>query len=309
MRRVFFLLALVILAAGLIWRKSVAFYLHFVPYYLAGPAPKADCGEGRGLRYCVHEPPPGSREDPEAVLYFLHYAGGSEKTWSEIPVSRVFYAEFKRRGLAAPRVVTVSYGPYWNLFDKPGPKSPALYPAFVGEAMPWLEARLGGPKRRYLWGMSQGGLNASLLVLKSPGLWSGAVFSCPGWYTVSVFAGEEEVAEFVRRTGAKRETAQWGMGLIRDRVAGPEEWAREDPLARAASARDLPPVLIDCTDEDGFGFFEGAARMAETLRRRGQEVSFLREKGRHCQLDARRAAGFLAELLERPKARASARRS
>ena len=283
-------------AAALSGCASARFYLHFAPYYLAGGGPKAECAEGPGFRYCSHRAPRGVAEDPDAVLYFLHYAGGSERSWSKIPIARVYYAEFKRRGLPAPRVVTVSYGPYWMLFDKPGPKSPGRFGPFVEDAMPFIEGRLGRPRRRYVWGMSQGGLNGAELVLKRPDLWSGAVLSCPAIFTISVFAAPARIDEFIGRTGAVRSTAVWGMSLISDRVEGPEEWGREDPLARARTSSGLPPVYIDCTAADEFGFFEGARRLAGSLRERGQHVTFVEETGKHCQLDARAAAGFLADL-------------
>jgi pimeloyl-ACP methyl ester carboxylesterase len=212
-------------------------------------------------------------------------------------MSRVYYAEFKRRSLPAPRVATVSYGPYWNLFDKPGPKSSALFPEFVEKAMPFIESRLGGGlPRRYLWGMSQGGYNGSLLLLKRPELWSGAVFSCPGWYTISVFAGPKEMADYISRTQANRTLAEGGMRTIRECLAGPEEWTREDPLIRAALAWNLPPVYVDSTSEDDYGFHEGAQRFVEILRGRGQRVFFRSGPGAHCELDARGAASFLASL-------------
>ena len=281
------------------YRSYIPFYFHFVPYFFAGPAPKAQCSSGPGFKYCLYGAPQGVAQDTESVLYFLHYAGGSEKSWLFNPISRVYYAEFKRRGLPAPKVVAISYGPYWHLFDKAGPISPGLFANFVDKAMPEIEAKLGGPKRRYLWGMSQGGFNASLLVLKQPDLWSGAVFSCPAWYTISVFSSPQETADFISRTHADPYLVEGGIKIIRERVAGAEEWLRENPLARAALARDLPPVYVDCTTEDDYGFYEGAQRFVETLRSRHQDVVFRKESGGHCELDAREASSFLAGLVAR----------
>jgi pimeloyl-ACP methyl ester carboxylesterase len=176
-----------------------------------------------------------------------------------------------------------------------------LFPAFVERAMPFLESKLPAPpKRRYLWGMSQGGLNASELLLRKPELWAAAAFSCPAWYTIGVFSSSQAVAGYTSRNRADRGTVDWGLGLIRDRVAGAEEWEREDPLARALAPAALPPVYIDCTRGDQFGFFEGATLMAERLRKAGRRVTFREEKGRHCQLDARAVAAFLAEAAQRP---------
>ena len=297
MKRATLVLAIASAAAVLSGCASVNFYAHYIPYYLSGPGPSGECGEGPDFKYCLYSAPKGVQDDPDSVLYFLHYADGSERSWGKIPIARVYYSEFRSRGLPAPRVATVSYGPYWTLFDKPGPKSPARFAPFTEKVMPFIEEKLGRPKRRYVWGMSQGGNNAALLVLKRKDLWSGAVFSCPAFYTFPIFGGPKVFADYVARTHANAETAAWGRGLVADRIAGPEEWAKEDPLARAAEASGLPPIYINCTKEDAFGFFEGASRMAQILRERGQSVVFKEESGAHCQLDARSISGFLADLI------------
>jgi pimeloyl-ACP methyl ester carboxylesterase len=270
---------------------SVPFYAHHASYLFDGPAPKARCGAGPGFRYCLHEGPHGESSD---LLYFLHYANGSERSWSKLPLARTYYAAFKKAGQPPPRVVTVSYGTHWNLLDKGGTLAGGgMFEHFVSTAMPWLEAKTGAPPRRYLWGMSQGGLNGALLLFKAPQLWSGAVFSCPAWYTVSVYAGETEIDAFVRRTGSEPEIARSGIAMIRDRSAGPEEWAREDPLARAAAFKGaLPPVFIDCTAEDEYGFFEGAQKMSELL-----HTELHIESGEHCRIDARAAVRFLVTTI------------
>jgi pimeloyl-ACP methyl ester carboxylesterase len=277
---------------------GAGFYLHHGKYLLAGAKPAVNCGEGPGFKYCLHEGPHGDGRD---ALYFLHYANGSELSWSKIPLARAYYAEFHKRGLPAPRVVSVSYGTHWNLLDKGG-RLPGggLFDHFVSTAMPFLEARLGKPGRRFIWGMSQGSLNGALLVLKRPELWSGAVFSCPAWFTIPVHADDKTVAEFVARTRADPKVARSGLDFIRERTAGPEEWAREEPLARAAAASRLPPLSVDCTTGDEYGFFEGARRFSEILKARGEPVTFRAERGSHCQLDARAASAFLADISARP---------
>ena len=86
------------------------------------------------------------------------------------------------------------------------------------------------------------------------------------------------------------------MILVLERVASAEDWAKEDPLARVSSAPRLPPIYIDCTREDPFGFFEGAQGFAERLKQGGQSVVFHEETGPHCEIDADEAGAFLAKL-------------
>src|SRR5204863_418843 len=100
------------------------------------PAP-ALCGDGPGFSYCVFDPPSGIPRSPDAVLYFLHYGSGDEKSWGRIPFSRVFYAEFKKRGLKAPKVFSLSFGGYWSLFDKGGGRlASPVASDFLDHAMP-----------------------------------------------------------------------------------------------------------------------------------------------------------------------------
>src|SRR5688572_23754534 len=94
------------------------------------------------------------------------------------------------------------------------------------------------------------------------------------------------------------------MDLVRERVAGPEAWARENPLERARQARELPPVYIAASPGDELGFYEGARVLETRLKEAGQPVVFHEETGGHCAVDIRAAAVFLAEAVQRPEARA-----
>ena len=81
MNRVIFLLAAAASLAGC----SAGFYAHHASYVFAGSPPKAQCGQGPGFKYCFHAGPRGDARD---IVYFLHYANGSEKSWSKIPMAR-----------------------------------------------------------------------------------------------------------------------------------------------------------------------------------------------------------------------------
>lgn len=280
--------------------SQLAFYLHFGLYFFAGPSPLVESGAAAGARWRIHQPPRGVSVDASSVLYFLHYAEGDEASWTKTGLARVFYAEFKRRSLPAPRVVSVSYGPFWNLLDRPGPvEGGGKYAHFTKTVMPELERKLGGGiRRRALWGMSQGGFNGALLLLKNPAAWAGAVLSCPALYTISVFESGAALDEYVARTKADRATAIWGLEIFNTRVQSPAEWAREDPLTRSKRPPRLPPLLVQATTGDAFGFHEGAERFAGALKAAGAPVLFESGGGRHCQIDGKRAAAFLADLAE-----------
>lgn len=272
-------------------------FLHFLSFLTAGPRPKAKCGEREGMRYCIHRAPLRAKEDETSVLYFLHYAGGSQHSWEELPLSRVYYSYFRRRYLPAPRVVTVSYGPYWTLIDRPEGASETLFERFIEQDMPFLEEKLGGPRRRFVWGMSQGGLNAASLLLKRPELFSGGVLSCPAFYSVSIYADEEELRRYTERTNADFEgSVMWGVRRLRRHIGGPEVWAREDPLFLVRDAERAPPMLIQANRRDEFGFFEGAEQFYLALRRNNHTVDFKPSSGGHCVVGIGEAVRYLRWL-------------
>ncbi|MFH2204626.1 MAG: alpha/beta hydrolase-fold protein [Elusimicrobiota bacterium] len=272
-------------------------WMHFVSHITSGPQPIAECGGADGMRYCLHTAPREAEEDPTSVLYFLHYAGGSEMSWREIPLSRFYYSYFRRRGLPAPKVVSISYGPDWVLLEEPGEKFPALFNRFIERDMPLVEAKIGEVQRRYIWGMSQGGLNAAELVLKRPELFDGAVLSCPAFYSVSIYAADEELRRYTRRTHADHEgSVMWGIRRLRPHVGGPQAWAREDPLALARENRRVPPLLIQANRRDEFGFYEGAGIFYRELRWRNQPVTFKPHRGGHCVIGIRQAVRFIRRL-------------
>lgn len=271
-------------------------FFHYASYLSAGPAPEADCRQTEVIRYCFHKPPKGTIEDPDAVLYFLHPADGSEKDWVKYPISRVYYQRFRKRDVPAPQVVTLSYGPYWTLMNEPGEKQPALFETFVSSWMALIEEETGAPRRRYIWGMSQGGLNAAELILKRPDLFAGAVISCPAFYSFPLYSKDDVIKRYIKRTGADAGSVNWGLAILRPRVGGPEAWAEEDPLALAAKARRIPPTLIQANTGDDYGFYEGASRFYDALHDSDLPVTFASSPGAHCVVDAPQAVDFLIAL-------------
>lgn len=277
---------------------ALTFYAHFVPFFFAGPPPDYQCGDGPGFRYCVYDPPYGVIEDPDSVVYFLHYGSGDEKSWRRVPISRVFYAEYRRRGLLAPKVISLSYGPYWRFVASVGGKTPSpMVSDFFNDALPWLDSKFGVPKRRFLWGMSQGGLSAATILLSKPELWSAVVLTCPALYSIDLFSAKEKVAVFAQANGLSLGKVEWGMALINNRVRSAEDWKREDPLlwASRASLKKFPPLYVEANRSDDFGFNFGARAFAAALSRAGRAADYREIPGGHCEVDAWAESRFLAD--------------
>ncbi len=253
----------------------------FVGYQFAGAAPSTVCHDDGAARWCVHEPPAAAQDG--ALVYFLHYATGDERSWNRLGLSRAFYAEYRRVGKPAPRVVTVSYGPHWLVTRTPGLRQTVSVEEFAALRRR-IEATLGPVTRRYAWGMSMGGYNAAVLALDSPRDWAAVALSCPALETDSPYA-------VPGREPAPRSAE--GRLLFTYRLAGESAWRAENPLA-LVSAADAPPVLIEANTDDEFGFLDGARAFDRALRAAGRQVELRESPGAHCAIDARLVARFLA---------------
>ena len=258
----------------------------FIGYRLSGKAPLVSCRADGPAKWCVHAPKGAASRD---IVYFFHYATGDERSWDRLGLARAFYGEYSRLGKPAPRAVSVSYGTHWLLTKTPGRRQTVALDDFSALRRR-IEAELGAPERRYVWGMSLGGYNAAALTLSEPGLWSAAVLSCPALQPSSPYIAPP-AERFAR--GAE------GREAFTSRLAGEPAWAAENPLALAAAAGPLPPFSIEADTDDEFGFFPGAQALSQTLKKSGASVDFTATRGPHCLIDARADARFLAGLQPR----------
>lgn len=253
----------------------------FIGYQFAGPAPAASCRAEGPARVCVYAPEGGENRD---VVYFFHYATGDERSWNRLGLSRAFYAEYRRRGRPAPRVVTVSYGPYWLLTDAPGLRQTVTLKDF-NALRARVERGLAPVARRYLWGMSQGGYDAAVAALSAPRDWAAVALSCPALEASTPYKKPQR--EPTARSAEGRQ-------LFTYRLSGDAAWRAGNPLALVAAARHPPPFWIEANADDEFGYLSGARALAEALRGAGDAAVLVVSPGGHCAIDARAAARFLA---------------
>ncbi len=253
----------------------------FIGYQFAGPVPAASCRADGPARVCVYAP---EGEENRDLVYFFHYATGDERSWNRLGLSRAFYSEYRRRGRPAPRVVTVSYGPYWLLTDAPGLRQTVTLKDFDA-LRARVERGLAPVGRRYLWGMSQGGYDAAVAALCAPRDWAAVALSCPALE-----------ADTPYETPAREPAARSAEGrlLFTYRLSGDGAWRAGNPLALVAAARRPPPFWIEANAGDEFGYLPGARALAEELRAAGDAVTLTVSPGGHCTIDARAAARFLA---------------
>jgi len=250
-------------------------------------------------KVCLSTPESGSSGD---LLYYLHGSGGDAKSWSNPQYHGAeIRAAWDRQGVLPPRVAAVSLGEFWLLAEKNDSEVSGLLEVFVSTIMPEVEKLLPTPpKHRLLMGVSMGGFNASQLVLKYPELFLRAVLACPAIPSVSPYAPEIEIEDFIKRTGGNAESIHSLIELAQYFFPSEADWSRASPLllARTLLSERSPALHVSCGRQDELGFYEGAELFAQAAREQGvQEVQWEALEGPHCVLNPESIAKFLVEKV------------
>lgn len=258
------------------------------------------CGTLEELHYCINQPV-GSGPRSGDWVYHLHGRRLDAQSWNDPGYfTAQVQGEWQRQGVAAPTVVTLSYGPEWLLTPRgAAPRSGLL--DRIGPQIDQLERQLAGPlgapRRRMLVGESMGGLNVLVLGLSQPGRFDRVAALCPGVYQDSPLAPFGTLRAALQRTGADPKTAFGVWWLARQHVADDAEWARVSPLAlieTLARAPRRPALYLSCGLYDRYGNFEGTQALAARARQLGVDTVWHPLYGGHCAIDVASLARFLA---------------
>jgi pimeloyl-ACP methyl ester carboxylesterase len=270
---------LVLTLASCAWRRDTG----FARQRLTGAPAAGNCFRDGAAAVCRWTPK-GIAEDPDAVLFFLHYATGDERSAARVGVLQSFYRRYRDAGRRPPRVFTVSYGPHWLVSSQLGQRQVVDRADFEA-----LLRRLEKtpPKRRYLWGMSMGGYNSAEEALASPEDWTAAALDCPALQTLNPFDAPTKGLSAKRRDG---------FVLFKIRLGSARVWDDENPLALAARRGPGPAFLIETNADDEFGFQPGARALAAALKASDHAATFRELPGTHCAVDGSAAADFFLSL-------------
>jgi hypothetical protein len=265
--------------ASCAWRRDVG----FARQRLTGAAVTSDCFRDGAAAVCRWTPK-AQDEDPDAALFFLHYATGDERSAARVGVLQSFYRRYRKAGRRPPRVFSVSYGEHWLLSSAPGRRQVVERAGF--EAL--LRRLEKSPsKRRYLWGLSMGGYNSAEEALASPDDWTAAALQCPALQTANPFEVRTEGLSPKRRDG---------FVLFNIRLGSAKVWDDENPLVLARRRGPGPSFLIEANADDEFGFQPGSRALADALASSGHAATFREIPGTHCAVDGAAAADFFLSL-------------
>ncbi len=236
--------------------------------------------------------------DNPDVIYFLHGAGSNSNAYMQWAGLR---AEMRLQNKKMPTVIGVSFGAIWLLAEKNESRRSGLLPYFVETVMPFMENKIGGLKgRRLLLTKSMGSFNGAQLVMKYPDLFSRAALICPAITTLSPFATNQEVNEFVRNTpGAQKlkvlGNIEMGLAYFPNKAA----WAKADPLVIGLELLNerTPPLYIASGRVDDYGFFGGSQQFAAIAQtKRVSSAIWAPNDGDHCVRDEAEISRFLMAL-------------
>lgn len=264
----------------------------FVFSHAAFAAESLECGsdtlQGPAFRWCIQKP-----DQPNGdVLWYFHGAFQDERAWNDFRVNKAVRAEWKKLGVRAPTVISISFGSLWFLRD-----DNKFYPHFVEKIRPYLEKKAGEfSGRRMLMGFSMGGFNAAQVLARQGALFSRVLFINPAFVTVSPFAPDSEIEAYYRRHAPYLNRFKAGayFDLLEMQFKSADQWLRYDPMLLVKNGLPRGLAIYVCAGtRDEFGFHEGAEAYAQLAKLGGGSVVWESLVGEHTAANPLAIAQFL----------------
>jgi enterochelin esterase-like enzyme len=209
--------------------------------------------------------PPGYEQNPEKtypLLVWFHGGGGSELTWGQRGGIAERLIEPMKTGELTPFIVLSPTAGETDVFR--GETERAL----VEKVLPRVKREYRTNDVTVALGHSMGGLNAMIVSLRNPQLFSAVAVASPFLFDTSPYDSEATLEDFEKRFGAG-----W-QGVYRRAVGSRfetrDEFEAYDPFSRIRSGQAVPfELLLTSGTEDRFGLFKHNEYLHETLKKRG----------------------------------------
>jgi len=247
--------------------------------------------------YCITRTQGSTNPD---VIYYFHCLFGDENNWLIIPQFHYIRQRWVEQNYMPPTVVTISYGPSWLVAPKGESEKSGLYEEIQNTIFPYLEKnKLNStskvPGKKILLGLSLGGPNSLEFFLHSPQKYAKVGLLCPALSNISPYASDDEVWDYIDRTGADPAHVMMALSIARDYFS-PQDWEKNSPLKLAT--RSLPrggaELLVFAGKSDSFGFYEGPLNFYNQARMSGGNATFLDNDAGHCFFPIAEVADFLS---------------
>lgn len=219
--------------------------------------------------------PPGYEQNPDKtypLLVWFHGGGGSELTWGQRGGIAERLIEPMKTGELAPFIVLSPTAGETDVFRGESER------ALVEKVLPRVKREYRTNGVTVALGHSMGGLNAMIVSLRNPQLFSAVAVASPFLFDTSPYDSEAARQDFEKRFGAG-----W-QGVYRRAVGSRfktrDEFAAYDPFSRIRSGQAVPfELLLTSGTEDRFGLFKHNEYLHETLTQRGIAHQWLVQQG------------------------------
>jgi hypothetical protein len=229
--------------------------------------------------YCVGR---DIRADQESLLYYFHGASGNPSNFNYRKSLSEVRRVWRNKG-KLPLWASISVGKLGSLLEKEKEK------LFFEYIVPYVEKRLGvyqKIKQRFGMGVSLGGGNVNHIVLKKPEFFKAAFLVCPAISVLKYNADHERIKRFVQDTSAYYLVLRAALALTPDPLKHMSYYYQVDPLylGQKNLGPQTPPLYIQTSSKDEFGFDVGGKVYAMLAKTKGVQVQFEELEGRHCVL-------------------------
>jgi pimeloyl-ACP methyl ester carboxylesterase len=242
--------------------------------------------------YCVF---PSSDINNKDLIIHFHGLGGSAQTWKNTPGYQSVRTHAKNMGKVMPTVVSVSLGKLWLLTEVSVKLN--RYSSIVTSAIPFLESLAGytGEGRRILLGESMGGFNALQVFFRNPNSFDKVAILCPAVADLSPWSTEQEINDFIQRTGAQSIRVAFFMDVAADEFPTPLDWENHNPLVLAHNfTGSRAAFYMSGNENDEYGFYEGVGFLDGILKTKFARYQYEPlPSTKHCDMNTRAVAKFL----------------
>jgi len=219
--------------------------------------------------------PPNYEQNPEKtypLLVWFHGGGGSELTWGKQGGIAEKLLEPMKTGELAPFIVLSPTAGETDVFRGESEK------ALVEKVLPRVQREYRTNGVTVALGHSMGGLNAMIVSLRNPQLFSAVAVASPFVFDTSPYDDKAALESFEKRFGAG-----W-QGVYRRAVGSRfetrDEFASYDPFSRIRSGQKVPfELFLTSGTEDRFGLFKHNEYLHQTLKQSGVEHQWLVQQG------------------------------
>ncbi len=238
--------------------------------------------------------------DKESVIFYFHGVGGGPYNWVDRRATYTIRKRWRDIG-RLPLWVSVSLGKVDHLAQT------GKEHKFFEVIVPYIEKKIGfeqRPKRRFGFGISQGGANIVHAVMRHNNFFDAAVAVCPAVIAAPPFEGSEQHRYRVR-TAASRSLLHIAISLVPREFLIPDFWYKNvDALSLGQQFlnENSTPLYIQTSSKDQLGLHEGGQLFAMLARTLGAPVMFEELEGEHCVLRPHKIADFFKSFQddERP---------